>query len=243
MAADIHGGNGNDLLRGTSSSEKMYGNAGNDSLYGYGGNDQLHGQNGHDYLNGGDGNDSMYGGDNNSGWDTLIGGNGSDKLHGQNGNDSLRGDGGNDTLYGDNNDDKLFGGLGNDDLRGGDGNDILDGFLYSGLSGNGEIDYLRGDAGADIFVIGGSYGQGYLGKSWAVIQDFNWREDHHITVKGSLGQYSLKPGNSYGYNSSDMAIVSSSNTSEVYAIVINGNTIDSSGNKNLLLTTRDFISA
>ena len=190
--ADIHGGNGNDLLRGTSSSEKMYGNAGNDSLYGYGGNDQLHGQNGHDYLNGGDGNDSMYGGDDNSGWDTLIGGNGSDQLHGQNGNDSLRGDGGNDTLYGDSNDDKLFGGPDNDDLRGGSGNDVLDGYNV----GSVERDRLRGDLGADTFVLGHIYnGQKYYGyagsSSWAYIEDFNWNQGDKIQVTGSKRDYKL----------------------------------------------------
>jgi len=65
----------------------------------------------------------------------------------------------------------------NDQIYAKAGNDILDAFYYSGLSGNGEIDSLRGDAGADTFVIGDAYGKGYLGNSYAVIEDFNWQDD------------------------------------------------------------------
>ena len=180
------------VYEGSGGNDTLYGSPYRDEIYGYGGNDQLHGRNGDDYLNGGDGNDTMYGGDDNSGWDTLIGGNGSDKLHGQNGNDSLRGGDGNDTLYGDNDNDKLFGGPGNDDLRGGSGNDVLDGYNV----GSVEVDRLRGDLGADTFVLGHIYnGQKYYGyagsSSWAYIEDFNWTQVDKIQVTGSKGEYKL----------------------------------------------------
>lgn len=190
------------------------------------GNDRLFGTSGNDSLNGFAGNDTITGGGGN---DTLIGGLGSDSLNGEAGNDRLQGDDGNDTL---------FGWMGNDTLTGGAGNDVLDGFYYSGLSGNGEVDRLRGDAGADTFVIGDSYGKGYLGNSWAVIEDFNYQYDY-IKVQGSLGQYALRGGNLYGYSSNDTAIVLGNNTSEVLAVALNV----TPSNNTIQLSSRDFISA
>jgi hypothetical protein len=79
-------------------------------------------------------------------------------------------------------------------------------------------------------------GKGYLGRdSWAVIQDFNWREDY-IQVKGDLSQYSLRSGSSYGYGSNDTAIVLSSDPNEVLAIALRVST----SNGSIALTTRDF---
>ncbi|MBD2483063.1 calcium-binding protein [Planktothrix sp. FACHB-1365] len=189
--ADIYGTGNSDYLPGSPYNDQIYGNAGNDWLYGNGGNDQLHGQNGHDYLSGGDGNDSAYGGDD-SGWDTLIGGNGFDNLHGGYGNDSLSGDSGNDILYGDYNDDQLLGGSGDDYLNGGSGNDVLDGYNV----GSVERDRLRGDLGADTFVLGHIYnGQRYYGyagsSSWSYIEDFNRNQGDKIQVTGNIGEYTL----------------------------------------------------
>jgi Ca2+-binding RTX toxin-like protein len=195
MANPINGTNSSETLRGTSSNDLIYAKAGNDTVYGNGGNDTLHGENGDDYLDGGDGNDTMYGGDDKSGSDTLIGGYGSDKLHGQNGNDSLRGGDGKDTLYGDNDNDKLFGGLESDDLRGGSGNDVLDGYIV--IVDSTEVDTLRGDLGADTFVLGhispnGQRYYGYAGyTSWAYIQDFDRNQKDKIQVIGSKGEYKL----------------------------------------------------
>lgn len=106
---------------------------------------------GDDNITGGVGNDNI----------NSLGGN--DTVTGVGGNDTLNGNNGNDILYGNDGNDFLIGLAGNDTVIGGAGNDVLDAFYYSGLSGNGEVDYLRGDTGADIFVIGDSYGKGYLG--------------------------------------------------------------------------------
>jgi Ca2+-binding RTX toxin-like protein len=180
---------------------------------------------GNDNIKGGAGNDNI----------NSLGGN--DTVTGAGGNDTLRGDSGNDLLYGNDGNDLLFGGTGNDTVIGGAGNDVLDAFYYSGLSGNGEVDYLRGDAGADTFVIGGSYGKGYLGNSWAVIQDFSKSQGDKIKVQGSLSQYQLRSGSQYGYSSNDTAIVLSSNSKEVLAVALGV----SSSNGSIQLSTRDFI--
>jgi Ca2+-binding RTX toxin-like protein len=194
MTNPINGTDKSETLRGTSSNDLIYAKAGNDTVYGNGGNDKLHGENGHDYLDGGDGNDIMYGGDDNSGRDTLIGGYGSDKLHGQNGHDYLDGGYGKDTLYGDNDNDTLFGGFEFDDLRGGSGNDVLDGYIVDSV----ERDRLRGDLGADTFVLGHihiSNGQRYYGythpESWAFIEDFDRNQKDKIQVIGSKRDYKL----------------------------------------------------
>jgi Ca2+-binding RTX toxin-like protein len=179
------------------------------------------------------GNDNITGGAGNDNINSLAG---NDTVSGAAGNDTLNGNSGNDQLFGNDGNDSLMGWTGNDSLRG--GNDVLDAFYYSGLSGNGEIDYLRGDAGADTFVIGDSYGKGYLGNSYAVIEDFNWRDDI-IKIQGSLSQYALKPGNLYGFSASDTAIVLSSNNSEVLAIARNVST----ANGTIRYSSSDFLSA
>lgn len=167
-------------------------------------------------LNNGGGGGSNGGGNTNL---NLTGGPGNDILTGSGGNDKLSGLGGNDTLIG------------------GAGNDILDGFLYS-ASGNGEVDQLRGDSGADTFVIGDWYGKGYIGGSWGVIQDFSSAQGDKIKVQGSLSQYELRPGNQYGYSANDTAIVLKSNPREVFAVSLNVST----RNNTIQLSTRDFIS-
>jgi Ca2+-binding RTX toxin-like protein len=69
--------------------------------------------------------------------DTLNGGAGNDLLYGSMGNDTLNGDIGDDFLEGDAGSDSLNGGEGNDTLMGGWGNDVLTG-------GNG-VDHFRFD--------------------------------------------------------------------------------------------------
>jgi len=118
----------------------------------------------------------------------VYGTNSNDYLYGSRYNDSMRGEGGNDRLYGNAGNDTLLGGLGNDYLSGGSGNDTLDGFWYSS-GGNGEVDTLRGGAGADLFVLGDYYGNGYKGNSWAYIEDFNWQEGDKIQLKDEDGYY------------------------------------------------------
>jgi len=180
------------------------------------------------------GNDNITGGAGNDNINSLAG---NDTVSGGAGNDTLNGNSGNDLLYGNDGNDLLSGWTGNDTLIGGAGNDVLDGFYYSGLSGNGEVDYLRGEGGADTFIIGDYYGKGYLGSSWAVIQDFSSGQGDKIKVQGSLSQYQLRSGNQFGYSSNDTAIVLSSNPNEVLAVALGV----SSSNGSIQLSTRDFI--
>ena len=77
----VTGGNGNDLLLGTSRNDFLRGGMGKDTLYGYAGDDFLHGDDGNDVLVGG------------SGRDLMLGGNGSDVLDARDGgfNDYVEG--------------------------------------------------------------------------------------------------------------------------------------------------------
>lgn len=185
-----------------------------------------YGTSGNDYNNWtGDEQLFAYGGEGN---DTIWGNTYDDFLMGESGNDSLLGYSGNDTLTGDRGNDTLLGESGNDSLVGG--------FSYDFFWGDSDQDLLTGGAGSDTFVIGDYYGQGYLGYSWAVIQDFNWHEDY-IQVQGSLSQYQLRSGSQYGYSSNDTAIVLSSNPNEVLAVALGV----SSYNDSIQLSTRDFI--
>jgi VCBS repeat-containing protein len=104
----VAGGNGNDIVQGTS---------GEDTLSGGNGNDTLYGLDGHDVLVGGNGND------------LLFGGTGNDRLYGDNGDDRLDGGAGNDRISGGNGSDVLIGGAGNDIFvfgRGGGSDTVLD---------------------------------------------------------------------------------------------------------------------
>ena len=60
-AAQLFGGDGNDLLTGGSGNDQLFGEAGNDTLLGKGGADQLFGGADSDTLTGGDGNDEVRG--------------------------------------------------------------------------------------------------------------------------------------------------------------------------------------
>lgn len=154
-------GNGNDLMGGSSRSDRLWGGIGNDDLRGYAGDDKVYGEQGADQLQGQAGNDYLDGGSEN---DTLFGQVGNDTLHGGAGNDILMGftatneakqtlgpgERDDDHLYGGDGDDQLHGGLGTDYLDGGLGNDELDGGagndLLHGGTGN---DQLQGQSGND----------------------------------------------------------------------------------------------
>ncbi|MGH6753051.1 MAG: calcium-binding protein, partial [Bradyrhizobium sp.] len=60
-AANLFGGDGNDIITGGSGNDKLFGQDGNDTLLGKGGNDQLFGGNDNDTLTGGDGDDQLFG--------------------------------------------------------------------------------------------------------------------------------------------------------------------------------------
>ncbi len=93
-AAQLFGGNGNDILTGGSGNDLLFGQAGNDILLGKGGNDFLFGGAGDDTLTGGVGNDQVFG---EAGNDTMIWnpGEGTDLNEGGDGIDTVQVNGGN----------------------------------------------------------------------------------------------------------------------------------------------------
>src|SRR6476469_1965878 len=93
-AAQLFGGNGNDILTGGSGNDLLFGQSGNDSLLGKGGNDQLFGGDGNDTLIGGVGTDQAFG---EAGNDLMIWnpGEGSDTNEGGDGIDTVEVNGGN----------------------------------------------------------------------------------------------------------------------------------------------------
>lgn len=171
----LHGGEGNDTLRGLGGDDNLYGDAGVDYLYGGPGRDNLWGGDGQDYLYGQDGDDTLRGGNDsdrmfgdagvdtmygNGGRDYMWGGTEGDTMFGNNGSDWMLGEEGDDTLYGNANTtgilEKLYGGNGNDDLRGGAGEDELHGGPDNDrLWGAGKDDVLYGDEGIDKLYGGG----------------------------------------------------------------------------------------
>ncbi len=157
----IHGGNGDDLLKGAHS---LYGGEGNDRLTGVG-RAWLAGGRGDDiiiaggpsYLGGGDGNDQ------------LLGGTSSDTLDGGDGNNTLRGHGGNDSLSAGVGRDVFSGGSGTDtadySLRDADLALTIDGLANDGAPGEGDliesdIEDLVGGNGDDL--ISGSAGDNMI---------------------------------------------------------------------------------
>ncbi|MEP3892156.1 MAG: calcium-binding protein [Hellea sp.] len=165
----ILGSQGVDTLSGDGDNDNISGGADNDMINGGDGNDTLSGDAGADTINGGAGIDraiytsatagvvasldaggsfgdamgdsfvdveNLYGSFFN---DTLSGDAANNLIVGLAGNDELNGLGGNDRLIGSAGDDTLEGGLGNDILIGqGD----ADTFVFSGSSGQGELDRI-----------------------------------------------------------------------------------------------------
>jgi serralysin len=133
--AAVHGGAGDDVLKGTGQNQ-FNGNDGDDRIEG-GDGLGADGGNGNDTLTGacqyicrgGTGDDSVTGtGDINTlygddGHDILRAGSDNDEVYGGRGNDTLYGEDGNDTMYGNSGDDVLHGGKGTDTLSGGPGTD------------------------------------------------------------------------------------------------------------------------
>ena len=93
-AANLFGGDGNDILTGGSGNDMLFGQAGNDILLGKGGNDFLFGGAGNDTLTGGDGDDQVFG---EAGNDRMIWnpGDDSDLFEGGDGTDTAEVNGGN----------------------------------------------------------------------------------------------------------------------------------------------------
>jgi len=158
----VIGGDGNDVITGTSGDDIIDGGGGNDTLNGLDGNNlfpQGSANDGNDNIHGGNGNNvvdysarttpvaattgsSLGNGDVGTGEsDTFVAITG---LNGGSGNDTLTGDAGKNVLEGGAGDD-VIDGLGNDDtLSGGDGDDSFP--MGSAVDGN---DSVTGGAGTD----------------------------------------------------------------------------------------------
>src|SRR4051794_2312149 len=93
-AANLFGGEGNDVLTGGSGADQLFGQAGNDTLLGKGGNDLVFGGNDNDTLTGGDADDQGFG---QSGNDRMIWnpGDDTDLNEGGDGSDTVEVNGGN----------------------------------------------------------------------------------------------------------------------------------------------------
>ncbi|MDV3351237.1 family 16 glycosylhydrolase [Leptothoe sp. LEGE 181152] len=198
----LDGGWGHDQLNGEDGDDYLFGDRGRDILNGGAGDDKLDGGWGHDQLNGEDGDDYLFG---DRGRDILNGGTGGDELDGGLGQDHLDGGAGNDLLEGNFGHDYLQGGLGNDQLFGDKGRDSLIGVdinasTRTALVGINEIDILTGGEGADIFYLGDTTSAFYddgdnlsLGEyDYALISDFNYKQNDLIQLHGSLDDYLLE---------------------------------------------------
>jgi len=177
----VDGGDGNDVITGSSSTKDAHGHlieadlymggAGSDTITGGEGNDHIYGNalttvagslDGADSLSGGTGMDYIQG---NAGNDTIDGGAGADRLYGGAGDDSVLGGEGNDYVQGNKGNDILSGGNGTDTLHGGGDNDMVradaDNDQLFGDAGNDTliggagIDTLSGSTGSDTFVFSG----------------------------------------------------------------------------------------
>lgn len=108
--------------------------------------------------------------------------------------DIMRGLDGDDVIQTFNGNDSLFGGAGSDTLIAGDDDDRLQG----GLAGRDDgTDRMRGDGGADVFVLGDSTGlhygetvEGAATSDFAVIEDFVSGQDQ-VQLVGSSDVYDL----------------------------------------------------
>jgi Ca2+-binding RTX toxin-like protein len=152
----LYGGQGDDLLEGSTGDDMLLGGAGNDTLLGHAGRDELHGGADDDTLDGGAGSDALYG---EAGNDTLSGGEGSDVSYGGAGNDTIDAGAGilGDLMFGDDE----SGSSGNDTLIGGDGVDVMFGGAGNDrLEGRGSSDLLHGEAGIDTLL--GGTGRDFL---------------------------------------------------------------------------------
>jgi Ca2+-binding RTX toxin-like protein len=113
-------------------------------------------------------------------------------------NNIILGNLGNNILSGELADDTLVGDQGNDQLFGGDGVDSLTGASLT-FRGFLEIDWLTGDAGADIFVLGdsaGAYYQGNFDNDYAHILDAGFGGGiDRIMLKGAATGYRFETDN------------------------------------------------
>lgn len=146
--APFIGGDGPDLLIGTSSGDVMKGRGGNDCIIGNGGFDRIFGGWGDDDISG------------NGDRDVLRGGPGDDIISGGEGRDNISGNGGDDTIRAGDGDDRVSGGRGDDNISGGDGKDRLRGNIGDDdIFGNNGDDTILGGPGDDN-IYGGPHDNG-----------------------------------------------------------------------------------
>ena len=200
----FYGGDGDDMVGGSSRNDTVWGGTGNDllvgydgddGLYGEDGNDELHGDAGNDMLDGGAGDDKLFG---QVGNDTLNGGDGDDILIGFTGTNEAKqtldaGETDNDTLFGGDGNDQMSGGLGDDDMDGGNDNDLVIGDegndSLSGAAGNDELnggdgdDILDGGSGADKMFGGSGNDRMWGGDGNDIMIGFNPVNDPRQTLR------------------------------------------------------------
>lgn len=132
--AAVHGGSGDDVLKGNGSTfydggdgaDRIDGGGSGLGANGGSGDDTItgacayvcHGDAGNDTLTGTGDQNALYGDDGN---DIVHAGSDNDEVYGGKGNDTLYGEDGDDTMYGNSGDDVLYGGRGTDTLSGGSG--------------------------------------------------------------------------------------------------------------------------
>ncbi len=184
---NIYGGDGDDEIYGDfeHTAKNSFGgafNEGNDLIFAGKGDDTVYGGGGNDVIVASEGTfadrDTVFGGFGN---DWVFTGNGDDFLAGGLGHDELRAGGGNDTLVG---------GFGNDELLAHSGNDLLIGYHETGTTTT-EVDTLWGGSGADIFALGNSFGDAYLGSGYAIIEDFQKGVDDIRVFEDNIFTYQL----------------------------------------------------
>ncbi|MEM8553604.1 MAG: calcium-binding protein [Pseudomonadota bacterium] len=170
---EFDGGDGPDILGGSSGDDTIIGGTGPDGIWGFDGNDFIFldegptanyisydsafesawGGVGDDFIQNDSGDSKLYG---ELGNDTLIGGTNVDKAWGDDGDDVMRLGSGNDKGYGGKGRDIMLGEEGNDVLRGGFQNDVLLGGTGSDkLYGSFGKDLIRGNQDND-FLFGGN---------------------------------------------------------------------------------------
>ncbi|MGX8882108.1 putative Ig domain-containing protein [Methylovorus sp. SPW-M1] len=228
----VDGGDGNDMIQGSSGSDYIQGGDGDDAIislesvdfvWGGAGNDSIDTGKDDDYLDGGDGNDLLAG---NYGNDVIYGGNGNDYISGDlwritdtsmyptSTVFALMGDDWIDAGAGD---DSVEGGGGNDLLMGGDGDDVLQGDSpnlpqeYHGrdtLYGGDGNDTLRG-GGASDFLYGDAGSDSLLGNEGDDFldggsgSDLMFGEAGFDTILGGDGDDTLSAGEGDDYLSGE----------------------------------------
>jgi Ca2+-binding RTX toxin-like protein len=256
----LAGGNGSDFLMGGTGSDRLQGDEGqdyldggaeNDTLSGGAGNDTLSGWSGDDLLDGGEGIDTLVESPENYGLrdvefvltNTTLTGNGSDRLTsierviltGDDGNNAMNAaqfTAGTVHLDGGKGNDRLWGGAGGDRLIGGEGDDWLN--AAGENRGKGAIDFLRGGAGRDRFVLGDARGAYYADSTttrenqngYAVIEDFEPTQDV-IQLSSPLSQYGFVQS-PFSNQMGTAIVLRSGGRDELIAIILNATRIPAS---------------